>query len=307
MSKVFLIILVSFISIRSGAQTDAALDLISELSAGLQQSTFYRSVAPDTFTAQLRKRIKEPYDLHQGRTLFCWAAIPIAFLYDKYPVSMVNAAFSLYRYGYLDLQIPSAHLKLGTSRACRSAVGSRSFSGRRNKLRGRVLDQMVFLAFAENYSCWLNADPHFSPGDQVNPLWASATLSKEAKVWQDLGLQSECYGSDLPWRQPGKIVMIQAELENGKIVALYLNALTLYDWWFKIGKLRLPPPIPLFATHYVRATKLEETANGYTISFWDRNGYQSREVSSACLYRSIFGYVAVDTSLRSCDERLTAN
>jgi hypothetical protein len=265
---------------------------IEQLSSNLEQSSFFQRLSPQELKVQLQERVKNPYSLKQGRTFFCWSAIPVAHLYENDPIGMVEAVFGLYSTGEFRLRNGSTMLSLHASKACKRAVGTKSFCRWQNKLAGRMVDQMVFLVFAENYKCWLNIDRKYNRGDQLNPFWAGATLSKEQKLWEDLGYTVDKYGADLLWIQNNKAELIEGAVNSDGLIALYVNQAGFKKRWLHIGKIKVLPPLQLYPSHFVFIKQFKKVDAGYSIQYWDMDGFQQDTLTSAQLQRSVFGFTS---------------
>src|SRR4051812_25868185 len=161
----------------NAAQTHA-LQNIDEVSKQLKQSLYFKKLLPDSFVAQLATRISKPYELNQGKTVFCWLAAPLAYFYAQDPEGMAMAVINLYHTGWFRYTNCGADISFAPSQEVMDAVGSDIFSNKKDPLTGREVDQMVFLAFADNYKCWINIDRHFDPGDQNKSAWGGGTLGK---------------------------------------------------------------------------------------------------------------------------------
>ncbi len=269
-----------------------ALNKIGELSQGLQQSSYYKNVSPDTFISQLTDRIINPYMLNQGKTLFCWAAAPVAYFYDQSPVNMVEAVFNLYASGTFRFFNGNEYLSLTPGNRSVCAVGSETFSKNSDPLSGKVVDQMVLLTFADSYKCWINIDHRFNPGDQRKAIWAGATLNKEKRVWRDFGINVKKHGSDMLWAKKNKADILKDAIDQNKAVVLYINAAYFNKKADKIRMMRRRPPFITTGSHYILVKGFEKKQDEYRITFWDDDGLQNYSISPDLFQRSVFGIVA---------------
>ncbi|MGI9191582.1 MAG: hypothetical protein ACR2IL_05625 [Chitinophagaceae bacterium] len=252
----------------------------------------YTHINYDTFCAQLANRIQNPDCLHQGRTHFCWATIPMAYLYQNEPKAMIDATLSLYRRGdfALVLQQDTLHWKADTPII--RAVGNTSFNQKNDRLSGQYLDQMVLLLMASQYASWLNVDRTYSPGNQISPFWAGALLKKEARVWRDLGFETKQVGHDARWIKRHKHELIQRFLQSHDGVVLYINRYAFENEWIGPKSFKWIPPVPLIPSHFIWLKSIQAMNRTLWISFWDRNGNQVIKMPKHRFQSTVFGAVA---------------
>ena len=253
-----------------------------------QQNQLITSFHHDTVLHQLNERILNPYRLHQGRSFFCWSAIPIVYLLEHYPDKMKDAIWGLYHEGKFNYTHGTQTIEWKLSERAQGAIGSKTMNKKNNELNGRIVDQMVFMSFAEQYKCWFNLDRRYNAWDQINPFYAGASLRKAANIWKAFGIETYVQGHDFFWIKSNKWKICKQFIEEGFQIELYINGLTFTN------KKIMPifPSMPFFPTHFVWLKSIEEVDHRLKIVFWDRDGFQTLTMSETRFNWAVFGVVA---------------
>lgn len=278
------------LSIQKGLKKQALDYLHQKINS--DQSLVYVNVPFETLTSQLEKRILAPHGLHQGRSYFCWAAIPLMYLFEHKPIAMIDAVLGLYHQGEFVFSNKKTTLHWKANTNVINAVGNQSFNKKGDALTGQWLDQMLFLLMGAQYKCWLNFDRKYSSGDQINPFWAGALLQKERQIWHDLGFETHVVGNNVRWFNRNKIDSIQKYIKQNNGVVLYINRYGFKGEFIGIGGIKIIPPLPLIPSHFIMLNTLERKNGKLLVQFWDRDGFQTLTMSETRFNWAVFGVVA---------------
>lgn len=275
-----------------------ALKKIEACSPGLRESAAFKNVVPDSFVRQLSERIRNPYGLNQGRTLYCWIVAPLAITYDRDPVGMCDAMIRLYSSGRFEYNNGNNLLCIAIPARLRDLVGSPLFTIQEDPLSRMFVDQMALMVFAENYKCWINIDRHFDPGDQMKATWASATMIKTGRVLSDLGYAPEMRGSSLLWPSRNKAKISKAALQQNDAVILFVCGPVLNEKFNKTSIYHSPLPFNT-GSHYVLLQQIHDEHDGYKVTYWDDEGVQHYFLDKQVFRKAVYGLIAVKSNTKN--------
>ncbi len=259
---------------------------IKKLGANLQQSEHFKNVSPEEFINQLTERINNPSGISQGEgTNFCWIAACASYVYEKNPVGMVEAMFSLYTTGTFTYDNGGEGFSFSSADYINDGAGSGTFDDNTG-LAGNKVDQMLFMTLGAKFKGYLNADDSYDPGDE-STLWASGNLGKAKNLWNAFGYDVKVSGSDLGWGASNKGGTVMKTLKSHDVVLFVNSPLFLRDnwganWW---------------GTHYLRVDKMSSLGGNYTLDYWDygswKMGKDARRISHNQFWWSTYGMIAI--------------
>jgi RHS repeat-associated protein len=273
---------------------EQALSRIQELAVSLKQSTIWKNVSAADFVKAMQERVNKPTEFNQGHgTNFCWAAACMSYVYEKNPLGMVNAMFSLYttgdfRYSKGDGYITSMS---NPSPNIRNEPGSPNSSFKNDIGLTNKADQMLLLMLGGAFKSYLNTDRHYESGDQDRDViteggWGASSLAKAHELWNSFGYQVKVSGTDI--------------IGGAATVSSTTTALKTYDIvLFVNGPLFLHDDLRfknITGTHFIRVDQITNSGGKYNIHYWDYGGwkYRSTPISAGRFSDGTYGIIQIE-------------